>query len=291
MNGEEETQIKICRQCHTIYKKFSQKYCGNNCQNESPFLIDGKINQDIEPREIILKKNEQNIIRWVCLGCHKEFTQDNINGKDFVCSCGLKNQLYPFTSKSCANEDCKDENGYHKLPIDGKACEKCGESNFILNGEKRLSILKFFRTDKQKLELKTFEFKQRQIDNEKSKNVPSLTFTILNNNLEYILYGENKKITMLNIIKDSMGYIPDSIYENLLEKYAKNQEIFNILYNNETQEFSLISLLDLEIVELDPRYRPKNKVEHWISGSINIIPENKLFEMNSGFFKIHVWVY
>ena len=137
----------------------------------------------------------------------------------------------------------------------------------------------------------TFKFKNKQQDEEKSKNLPSLTFTILNNNLEYILYGESKSITMKNIIKDSMGFIPDNIYEKLLEKYTKDKEIFNISYNNETQGFSIKSILHFEVVELDPRYQPKNTVGSWISGSENVIPENKLFELNEDFFKIHIWAY
>ena len=137
----------------------------------------------------------------------------------------------------------------------------------------------------------TFKFKIKQQDEKKSKNLPSLTFTILNNNLEYILYGENKSITMKNIIKDSMGFIPDNIYEKMLENFTIDKEIFNISYNNETQVFSIKSILNFEVVELDPRYQPKNKVGSWISGSENIIPENKLFELNEDFFKIHIWAY
>ncbi len=291
MNDDENLKIKICRNCHSIYKKLSQKYCGENCQNEPPFLIDGKINQNIEPREIILTKNEKNIIRWICLGCKKEYTSDSINGKDFICDCGLKNQLYPFTTKNCANISCKNEDGsFHKLPIDGKACEKCGESNFQLNGNKLLSSFLYFE-DESLEGPETFKFKTNQQDEGKSKNLPSLTFTILNNNLEYILYGENKSITMKNIIKDSMGFIPDNIYEKLLEKYTDNKEIFNISYNKDTEEFTLNSILDFEVVELDPRYQPKKTIGSWISGSENVIPENILFELNTNFFKIHIWAY
>ena len=291
MTDEENLKIKICRNCHSTYIKLSQKYCGNNCQNEPPFLIDGKINQNIEPREIILTKNENDIIRWICLGCKKEYASDGINGKDFICDCGLKNQLYPFTTKNCANINCKNEDGsFHKLPIDGKACEKCGESNFQLNGNKLISSFLYFE-DESLEGPETFKFKTKQQNEGKSKNLPSLTFTILNNNLEYILYGENKSITMKNIIKDSMGFIPDNIYENLLEKYTDNKEIFNISYNEDTEEFTLKSILDFEVVELDPRYQPKNTIGSWISGSENVIPENKLFELNSDFFKIHIWAY
>jgi len=291
MNDAESLKIKICRNCHSTYNKLSQKFCGNNCQNESPFLIDGKINQNIESREIILIKNEKNIIRWICLGCKKEYTSDSINGKDFVCDCGLKNQLFPFTTKSCANISCKNEDGSnHKLPIDGKACEKCGETNFQLNGNKLISSFLFF-DDKSFEDPETFEFKIKQPDEEKSKNVPSLTFTILNNNLEYILYGEDKSITLKNIIKDSMGFIPDNIYEKLLEKYTNNKEMFNISYNKDTEVFTITSIFDFQVVELDPRYQPKNTIGSWISGSENVIPENKLFELNEDFFKIHIWAY
>lgn len=291
MTKDENLKIKICRNCHSTYIKLSQKYCGNNCQNERPFLIDGKINQNIEPREVFLSKSENSIIRWICLSCHKEYTSDNINGKDFACVCGLKNQLYPFTTKSCANYICKNEDGsYHKLPIDGKACEKCGETNFQLNGHKLISSFLYFN-EKSLQGPETFKFKIKQQNEEKSKNLPSLTFTILNNNLEYILYGESKSITMKNIIKDSMGFIPDNIYEKLLENYTVDKEIFNISYNNETQEFTIKSILDFEVVELDPRYQPKNTIGSWISGSENVIPENKLFELNSNFFKIHIWAY
>ena len=291
MNDDENLNIKICRNCHSTYSKLSQKYCGNNCQNEPPFLIDGIINQNIEPREIIVTKNESNIIRWICLGCHKEYTLDSINGKDFVCVCGLKNQLYPFTTKSCANISCKNEDGsYHKLPIDGKACEKCGEINFQLNGNKLISDFLYFNEESLQGP-ETFKFKNKQQDKGKSKNLPSLTFTILNNNLEYILYGESKSITTKNIIRDSMGFIPDNIYEKLLEKYTDNKEIFNISYNDETQAFSIKSILDFEVVELDPRYQPKNIIGSWISGSENVIPENILIELNTDFFKIHIWAY
>jgi hypothetical protein len=291
MNEDEILKIKICRNCHSTYNKLSQKYCGNNCQNEPPFLIDGKINQNIEPREIIFTKNEKNIIRWICLGCHKEYSLDSINGKDFICDCGLKNQLYPFTTKSCANDSCKNEDGsFHKLPIDGKACEKCGEANFQLNGNKLISRFLYF-DDKNIEGPETFKFKIKQQNDENSKNLPSLTFTILNNNLEYILYGENKSITMKNIIRDSMGFIPDNMYEKMLEKYTDIKEIFNISYNNESEDFSIKSILDFSVEELDPRYQPKNNVGTWISGSINVIPENKLLELNSDFFKIHIWAY
>ena len=291
MNDDESIKIKICRNCHSTYTKLSQKFCGNNCQNERPFLIDGKINQNIEPREIILTKNENNVIRWICMDCQKEYASDDINGKDFLCDCGLKNQLYPFTAKSCANDSCKNEdNSYHELPIDGKACEKCGESNFQLNDNKLISSFLYFE-DESLEGPETFKFKIKKQDEKKSKNLPSLTFTILNNNLEYILYGENKSITMKNIIKDSMGFIPDNIYEKMLENFTIDKEIFNISYNNETQVFSIKSILNFEVVELDPRYQPKNKVGSWISGSENIIPENKLFELNEVFFKIHIWAY
>ena len=291
MTDDENIEIKICRNCHSTYKKLSQKYCGNNCQNEKPFLIDGKINQNIEPRESILSKSENGIIRWICMGCHKEYSSDNINGKDFECECGLKNQLYPFTMKSCANDACKNEdNTYHKLPIDGKACEICGETNFQLNGNKLISSFKYFN-DKSIESPETFKFNIKQKDEEKSKNLPSLTFTILNNNLEYILYGESKSITMKDIIKDSMGFIPDNIYEKLLEKYTDNKEIFNISYNDETEVFVVKSFLEFSVSELDPRYQPKNIVGTWISGSENVIPENILFELNSDFFKIHIWAY
>jgi ribosomal protein L31 len=291
LNDDENLKIKICRNCHSTYIKLSQKYCGNNCQNEHPFLIGNKNNKNIEPRVINLTTDENNIIRWICLGCKKEYASDGINGKDFVCDCGLKNQLYPFTTKSCANDSCKnEENSYHKLPIDGKACEKCGETNFQLNSNKLISSFLYFE-DKNLEGPETFKFKIKQPDEEKSKNLPSLTFTILNNNLEYILYGENKSITMKNIINDSMGFIPDNIYEKLLKKYASNNEIFKISYNNETQAFSIRSILNFEVVELDPRYQPKNTVGSWISGSENVIPENKLFELNEDFFKIHIWAY
>ena len=96
---------------------------------------------------------------------------------------------------------------------------------------------------------------------------------------------------MKNIIKDSMGFIPDNIYEKLLEKYTDNKEIFNISYNDETQAFSIKSILDFEVVELDPRYQPKNTIRSWISGSENVIPENLLIELNTDFFKIHIWAY
>ena len=291
MNDDENLKIKVCRNCHTIYKKLSQKFCGENCQNEFPFLIDGKINKNIEPREIFLSKNENDIIRWICMGCHKEYSSDGINDKDFICDCGLENQLYPFTIKTCANENCKNGDGSnHGLPLDGKACEICGEANFQLNYNKIISSFLFFNEESSQGP-ETFKFEIKHQDEEKSKSVPSLTFTILNNNLEYVLYGENKSITMINIIKDSMGFIPDNIYEKFLEKYTNNKEIFNISYNKETEEFALKSILDFEVVELDPRYFPKNKLGSWISGSINVIPENKLFELNSSFFKIHIWAY
>jgi len=96
---------------------------------------------------------------------------------------------------------------------------------------------------------------------------------------------------MKDIIKDSMGFIPDNIYEKLLEKYTKDKEMFNISYNKGTEVFTITSILNLEVVELDPRYQPKNTIGSWISGSENVIPENKLFELNEDFFKIHIWAY
>ena len=79
--------------------------------------------------------------------------------------------------------------------------------------------------------------------------------------------------------------------EKLLEKYTDNKEIFNISYNDETEVFAVKSLLEFSVSELDPRYQPKNIVGTWISGSENVIPENILFELNSDFFKIHIWAY
>ena len=74
------------------------------------------------------------------------------------CDCGLKNQLYPFAMKSCANIGCKNEdNTYHKLPIDGKACEICGETNFQLNGNKIISNFKYY-DDKSIESPETFKF-------------------------------------------------------------------------------------------------------------------------------------
>lgn len=293
MEKPESYQIKICRHCHSIYKKLDQKFCGNNCQYEHPFFIDGIANKNIEAREVLLSSNEEKIIIWMCMGCNREFTTDqiNVNGKDFICECGLNNQVYPFTSKKCANDKCKNEDGsLHSLPLNAKACEICGKINFILNENKKVSELKYFSKKKMKGP-ESFEFKPQQRTEVESKDLPSITFTILNNNLEYILFGKNKSISLNDIIKDGNGFIPDSIYERMLDKYSETQELFNILYDVDLHEFSLKSVLDLEVVELNTRYQPKDLPKYWNSGDFHKLPENKLLELQSNFFKIHIWVY
>ena len=65
-------QFKICRQCHTIYKKLTQKFCGNGCYKKPPFFIFGENNTEVEPREVIFTPNSKGQIRWMCLVCHRE---------------------------------------------------------------------------------------------------------------------------------------------------------------------------------------------------------------------------
>ncbi len=290
-------QIKICRQCHVIYKKISQKFCGNGCQNKPPYFIEGKKNTKIEHREIILLNNAEKSIRWVCVHCKKEYSTDTMQEKDYICDCGIQNDFYPFTFKTCSNEDCKSNGDYHSLPIEAKVCDLCGKSDFTLNGTKKIgelipNVLYLpENTDEGSWGLENFEFFEDLSHERKNKNLPSITFTILNNNLKYLLFGQGKSITMYDIIRDANGFTPDSIYEKLLEKYPEEAVMFEISYEEENEVFFLESMMALKQFELNSRFKPKADSIIQEAGKKFPLPEGKLIELRGGIFKIHVWVY
>ncbi|WP_371802028.1 hypothetical protein [Candidatus Lokiarchaeum ossiferum] len=294
MSSDSE-QFKICRQCHVVYKKLSQKFCGNGCQNKPPFFIEGKKRNSIEQREIILNKNEENIIRWVCISCKREYTETELQEIEYICECNTKNDFYPFTFKSCANVECKSSDNFHSLPLEAKACDLCGKTNFIINKSKSMQDLipnLPNRTDhSEEWDLEKFDFFEDLAEERKNRNLPSITFTILNNNLKYILFGEGKVISMYDIIRDANGFTPDSIYEHLLEKYPKETTMFDIKYNSVTEEYTFKSIISMKEFELDPRFNPKSKAIIREAGIEFNLPEGKLLEFRGGIFKIHIWVY
>lgn len=293
--SSDSDQFKICRQCHVIYKKISQKYCGNGCQNKPPFFIEGKKNTSIEQRETILNKNSEKSIRWICIQCKREYTALELQNNEYICECNVKNDFYPFTFKSCANIECKSTDVYHSLPLEAKACDLCGKKNFILNEAKSMEDLLPNLADlpdsSEEWDIEKFDFIEELAEERKNRNLPSITFTILNNNLKYLLFGEGKIISMYDIIRDANGFTPDSIYENLLRKYPKETIMFDIKYDNEKEEYSLESIISMKEFELNPRFKPKTSEIIREAGTRFILPEGKLLEFRGGLFKIHIWVY
>lgn len=283
-----ENQIKICRNCHTTYKKLTQKFCGNGCERNSPYLIDGKSNDLIEPREILLSPNPDNKVRWICTHCYSEYSPDEVNIKEFTCKkCKAVNDVYPFSFKACAN--CKDSDGtIHKLPLEAKACEICGKSEYILNFTKLTSELKANKSStKDWGGPESVEFKPPTIDKPKDTNQLSLTLTLLNNNLEIKLFAENKTLTVKDLIRMAPGFVPDGIYEQILTKYPK--EILQITYND--NQFNLASPMELQYAELNEKFQKKNPPVKWEASKMNPLPESKLLEFKGDFLKFQIWVF
>ena len=298
MSESDNKPIKICRQCHSVYKSETQKFCGNGCEHKAPHFLDGKINAEIEPREITLTPNSDNIIRWICISCLEEYSAEDVKEKShFTCAkCNIENTLYPFTQKSCAN--CKNEDGtYYNLSLGAKVCDKCAKGDFVLNQNKIIS--KFKKQSTGEVDpvsdlwdgVDNFNFTADTEKDPENKNVISITFTVLNNNCKYISYGEGRVITVDNLIKDSPGFMPNEIYMSLIEKYQRNAPLFTILFNKEKEEFSLNSALAFTAVQLDPRYHPKTDPETWEAEKPYPLPESKLLQLTNDFFKIHIWVY
>jgi hypothetical protein len=292
--------LKICRECHVIYKKIDQKFCGNACDKKPPHFIENKNNNAIEPRELILKPNPQNKIRWLCIHCHEEYSHEQINGSSFSCrKCGVKNDFFPFTAKAC--ENCKDEKGTpRKLPLEAKACDLCGKAEFIVNDAKVVKNMKKNLGQTESIDKNEiwkgpsqtlFDASSQQ---EKiAKNIISCTFTILNNNYESVIYGDvlGQRITMDDLIRQGNGYVPDHIYLKLIETFPRYSEIFHIAFDKENQQFSFKSVISFNVNELDKSFHAIGNAQEWNAGIFYPLPENKLIALKSDFFKIHIWVY
>ena len=290
---EEDTKIsqfKICRQCHTIYKKLTQKFCGNGCEKKPPFLQDGERNSEIEPREVNLVPNSKSQIRWMCLNCHREYPADEIQNEEFVCACGKKNDIYPFTNKSCANEKCKEEGSYHPLTLTAKACDLCGESLYIINGTTKVSELKVQKQNKWNGP-SSIEFDQMKEHRKVAKNLLILTFIILNNNFKIELDGDNEDITLQDIIQKSNGFVPDKIYLDFLKIYELSTVLFTIVYNEEQNQFTLTSKLNISLNELDGKFRPQTSTIQYAADQQIYLTLNKMYQLRADFFKIQIWVF
>ncbi|MHA1674409.1 MAG: hypothetical protein ACTSYI_12380 [Promethearchaeota archaeon] len=291
MSSENE-KIKICRHCHTIYKSLTQKFCGNGCQLKEPYYIDGHTNHNIISREIKLEKTKPLSIRWVCNRCMKEYKEEELKTLHFICECGSENDFYPFTTKHCEKSDCTHENKFHNLQLEAKACDLCGQSNFLYNHSMLKRDLKpsVIYSEQCWEGPEEFIFSKPTIEKAVDKSLPYCSITILNNNLQYIVFGENRDISVHNLIKDAQGFLPDIIYENLLAKFSLDDPIFSIKYNSENEEFSFLSELRGNYSVLDDRFFPKTtndfNPKEEISLQANILTQIKL-----EFFKIHIWIY
>ena len=285
-------KIKICRQCHTIYRIISQKYCGNGCEVKEPYYVEDHINNHIISREITLEKINPLSIRWICNQCLKEYKAEELEKLHFICECGSENDFYPFTTKHCEQTDCTHENKYHNLALEAKACDVCGQSNFLYNQSmlKRDLRPSVIYSEKCWEGPEEFVFSKPTIDMAVNKSLPYCSITILNNNLQYIVFGDDKEISVQNMIKDARGFLPDIIYENLLTTFSPDESIFSIKYDAENEQFSFISKLGGIYSELDERFFPKTmndfKPQEKIQLQANILTQIKL-----KFFKIHIWIY
>lgn len=283
-------QLKICRQCHTFYKKMTQKFCGNGCEKMPPFMINGEVNANIEPREVMLAPNSENQIRWLCLNCHHEYSEEEIKNEEYICKCGKKNDIYPFANKNCANEKCKVGNIYHHLPLTAKACDLCGEAEFIINESTKVSNLQVQKEESGQRP-SSFEFDQTRPHHKEAKNLLILTFIILNNNFRIDLDGENGNITLQDIIQKSMGFVPDRIYLDFLKKYSLSTILFEIVYSDEKKQFTLVSKLNTKLNELDGKFRPNSSVIPFSANQqIPLLPD-KMYQLQADFFKIQLWVF
>lgn len=308
-NDIKESQIKICRACHTVYKKLTQKYCGNGCERKEPFLINGQPNLDIEPREQIVTPNPENIIRWMCVQCHTEYRSNDVSKPSFECKeCKAINDLIPFTIKACAN--CVNKDGtIHGLALEAKACDLCSKSEFLLNNNIRVTNLKYQKTPNtqekkeetsvikgeasEKKEMEDWSGPEAVVFNPppkegaKDTNQISLTLTLLNNNLEIKLFAESKTFSLKDIIRSASGYVPESIYERLLKQYPN--QILEIQFKEGA--FYLRSPLSLNYAELDLKFQRKGPAEKWDENKNNPLEESKLYEFKTDFLKFLVWVY
>jgi len=294
-SDSKESQIKICRACHSAYKKMAQKFCGNGCERKEPFLINGQPNLNIEPREQIITPNSENKIRWMCVSCHTDYSAKDITNSSFICAqCKTPNDIIPFTSKACAN--CVNKDGtIHELLLEAKVCDLCSKSEFLLNNTKKVSELKSQKKpvniDKSEannwLGPEIMEFKIPPKETGKDTNQISLTLTILNNNLEVKLFAESKAFSCKELIRLAPGYIPESIYERLLQLYPK--EILDIQFKEGA--FHLQSPLELNFAELDLKFQKKGPSVKWDANQHNPLPESKLLEFKTDFLKFLIWVY
>ena len=265
--------MKICQHCHTIYKKFEYTNCENGCNRKAPFIqADGSPNTLIEPQEIILPRTAEKEIRWVCLTCHAEYTQQEVKVKNFICKqCNTANDLYPFTVRECSV--CTQEDGSSRpLPLNAKVCDLCGSVDFKLNQSVILSELRVQNGEKANSSItsqvenswsgpEAAEFHPTIKEVVKNTNQLSLTFTLLNNNFEETLFGESKSYTLKDLIRNANGFIPDSIYESLLEKYPN--ELISFTFSD--NQFRMDSPLDLMVAELDVKFHPKKMSRKMVS--------------------------
>jgi hypothetical protein len=293
--------MKVCRECHTVYKKFDYPHCENGCDRKPPYLLaDGSPNAEIEPSMVILPKVSDKEIRWVCINCHLEFTQQEVKVKKFKCkNCQAENKLYPFTIKTC--NTCKDDDeNFHALPLTAKVCDLCGGTDFRLNNIKSISELLAENNVRSTIESKTVtsdlnswsgpeaaEFHPTIAEVIKNTNMLSLTFTILNNNFEETLYGESKSYSLKQIIRCANGYIPDSIYEKLLEKYPDT--LISFTFND--NQYRMETSMELLFAELDVKFHAKDTPVKWDSSQTDPLPENKLLQFKGDFLKFNIWVY
>ena len=137
----------------------------------------------------------------------------------------------------------------------------------------------------------SFEFEQMRVHHKEAKNLLILTFIIQNNNFKFELDGENKDITLQDIIQKGNGFVPDRIYFDFLKKYALSEILFEIAYIEEKNQFALTSKLNISLNELDGKFRPQTStIQYSASQQIHLMP-NKMYQMRADFFKIQIWVF
>ncbi len=293
MNGNHEESIKICRQCHTIYKSLNQKYCGNGCARRPPFLIDGEANTQIEPREITCPHPKDGKIRWKCIHCLREYDTPELESRSWVCKCGIQNDVYPFTIKSCANSECFEADIPHILHLEAKTCDLCGKSDFILNKTKNTTnfLISHQSENVQWPNLQEYKFQPHEVGEPENKSMLSLQLTILNNNLELQTFGKNLTLTIQNIIQESPGFIPDSIYLKYINHFGLTAPIFCFKYEKEREEYIFTSKIPTECLHLDSHYHLIGSPQHVEEDSPYSIQENAFLLIKAGFFKLRIWVY
>jgi hypothetical protein len=291
--SQNETTMRICRQCHTILKTSTQKYCGNGCERKPPFIINGKKDSNQENREISLPYADKDQIRWMCINCKKEYNFNKIKEKKWVCDCGLKNDFYPFTTKSCGNAQCKIENELHTLPLNAKVCDLCGNKEFLLNNCKNTTDLKSRKEKKKEkwIGLEEIQFSSQKSKTEDQKDIVSLNFNILSNNFEKNIFGTNLDIRIKDMLQYAWGYMPESIYSRYIQEFGYEEAIFKITFNEDTEQYLFRSMLDAEILEMNADLSQKGSVSILEKGKDLWLKENDFLLIKTGFFKIRVWVY